>query len=209
MTTPSNAPVPAGWYADPAGSPRSRWWDGTQWTDHYQEPYTPATAAAAAKAPEGAKAYNVWIWLVVLLPYVTLPLLFTLNFDSLFSQVVTSDPSQVIGAELALFLSPGFIAMTVGSYVLTALVIFFAYRDWKTLIAEGVPRPFHWAFVFLNLAIGPVYAIGRAVVVKRRTGHGSGVLWVTIGMLVLTFIVAIVWTILIIGQAMHAVQGIY
>ncbi|MFH6779358.1 DUF2510 domain-containing protein, partial [Clavibacter michiganensis] len=29
--TPS---TPAGWYADPAGSDRLRWWDGTRWTDH-------------------------------------------------------------------------------------------------------------------------------------------------------------------------------
>lgn len=26
--------VPAGWYEDPSGGPRPRWWDGTAWTDH-------------------------------------------------------------------------------------------------------------------------------------------------------------------------------
>lgn len=26
--------VPPGWYADPGGSGRQRWWDGTRWTDH-------------------------------------------------------------------------------------------------------------------------------------------------------------------------------
>lgn len=25
----------AGWYADPGGSGRLRWWDGFRWTDHY------------------------------------------------------------------------------------------------------------------------------------------------------------------------------
>ena len=33
MTTQSN--TPAGWYADPHGTPNLlRWWDGSQWTDH-------------------------------------------------------------------------------------------------------------------------------------------------------------------------------
>ncbi|AQZ69349.1 unnamed protein product [[Actinomadura] parvosata subsp. kistnae] len=32
--------TPAGWYPDPYGEPRLRWWDGNQWTDatHAQEP---------------------------------------------------------------------------------------------------------------------------------------------------------------------------
>lgn len=28
--------VPPGWYPDPSGQQGSRWWDGTQWTDHTQ-----------------------------------------------------------------------------------------------------------------------------------------------------------------------------
>ena len=26
--------TPAGWYPDPAGHARLRWWDGARWTDH-------------------------------------------------------------------------------------------------------------------------------------------------------------------------------
>ena len=28
--------APAGWYADPAGHPGQRWWDGSRWTAHVQ-----------------------------------------------------------------------------------------------------------------------------------------------------------------------------
>ncbi|TDC98634.1 DUF2510 domain-containing protein [Nonomuraea deserti] len=40
--------TPAGWYPDPYGEPRLRWWDGSQWTDatHAQEP-----AAGAPRQP--------------------------------------------------------------------------------------------------------------------------------------------------------------
>jgi hypothetical protein len=43
--------------------------------------------------------------------------------------------------------------------------------------------------VFLS---STVYTIGRAVVVKRRTGHGSAVLWASIGAIVLMFVITIV-----------------
>lgn len=211
MTNPSNAPVPAGWYPDPAGSGRSRWWDGTKWTEDFQQPYAPGAAAVSLKAPEGTKAYNVWIWLVVLLPYITLPLLFTINFGDAFSPEALSDPDRAVYAQFAIFFSPGYIAMIVLGFVTTALVIFFAYKDWRSLQQAGVPQPFHWAFVFLNLAVGPVYAIGRSVVVKRRTGHGSAVMWVTIGMIVLTIVVAIAWSVMLVAQIVQnaAIYGGY
>lgn len=31
---------PAGWYPDPYGSGRLRWWDGTVWRDQYADPPT-------------------------------------------------------------------------------------------------------------------------------------------------------------------------
>ena len=39
-----STPTP-GWYADPAGSGRLRWWSGTEWTEQFQ------TAPAAASNP--------------------------------------------------------------------------------------------------------------------------------------------------------------
>lgn len=208
MTTPTTPPVPAGWYPDPAGGTRTRWWDGTQWTDHFQEPYNPASAAAALRAPEGTKAYNTWIWLVVFLPYVTLPLLFTIDFGSIFRALDPSDPDAVVRAQFAMFLSPGYIALTLGGWVLVALTIFCAYRDWRALQAAGVPQPLHWAWAFFGVAGYPVYPIARSVVVKRRTGHGSAVMWAAIGMIVFTFVVVGIWTGILVSQMLQYVSTI-
>lgn len=39
---------PAGWYADPAGSGRRRWFDGHGWTDRYEDPTVPPARHRAA-----------------------------------------------------------------------------------------------------------------------------------------------------------------
>ena len=57
----------------------------------------------------------------------------------------------------------------------------FAYLDWRELGRRGVPKPFHFAWVFLSSG---VYPIGRSVVVRRRTGKGIAPMWVAIGTLV-------------------------
>ncbi|MFH8346392.1 phospholipid scramblase-related protein [Streptomyces sp. NPDC018045] len=50
----TNANIPAGWYADPQGTPdRLRWWDGSRWTEHthpgHQAQAQPSAAQQAAQ----------------------------------------------------------------------------------------------------------------------------------------------------------------
>ena len=192
----TNTPTtPAGWYPDPRGGPHPRWWDGNQWTENVQEPYSAASAGAIPAAAAGTKVYNPWIWLVVFLPFISLPLLFTIDFGTLLNPAYVNDDQAAMEAQLAILTSPGVVAVTLVSWLAAAATIFCAYRDWKWLVAAGVPKPFHWAWSFIGLAGYPVYAIGRAVITKRRTGHGSAVLWATIGMIVLSVIVAIAWSV--------------
>ncbi|AZS75522.1 Scramblase [Streptomyces lydicus] len=48
----TNANIPAGWYADPQGTPHQlRWWDGSQWTEH-THPGQQAAASAQGGAPQ-------------------------------------------------------------------------------------------------------------------------------------------------------------
>ncbi|WP_031055714.1 phospholipid scramblase-related protein [Streptomyces ochraceiscleroticus] len=54
MTTNSN--VPAGWYADPQGTPdQLRWWDGARWTEH-THPGSQGQATGQAQQPAQAPA---------------------------------------------------------------------------------------------------------------------------------------------------------
>ncbi|MDH6181280.1 hypothetical protein M2152_001462 [Microbacteriaceae bacterium SG_E_30_P1] len=200
MTNPTTPNVPAAWYPDPAGSGRQRWWDGTQWTEHFQDSYTAAAAGGELKAPAGTKSYNVWIWLVTVLPFVTVPFLPLIDVGSAFTRENLQNPEAMDRAQFELLFSPAYISLMLVGLLSTVLIIFFAYKDWSELKKAGVPQPFHWAFVFLNLVIGPVYAIGRSVIVKRRTGHGSAVMWVTIALIVLSIVVVVVWTVALISQ---------
>lgn len=42
---------PAGWYQDPNGSQRTRWWSGAQWTEHYSVEGSPTQSTAAVIRP--------------------------------------------------------------------------------------------------------------------------------------------------------------
>jgi uncharacterized protein YxjI len=56
LTAVTQPPPPPGWYPDPAGSAGTRWWDGQGWTEHVQQPPTPAPVQAPAPPPAGGGA---------------------------------------------------------------------------------------------------------------------------------------------------------
>lgn len=184
--------TPAGWYPDPSGGPNQRWWDGAQWTDQLSNPYAPVEVL---KAPEGTRVYNVWIWLVVFVPYLSLPLLFTTDYSQFLTNVDYTDPTSSSRLQFDMLTSPGVLLGTIVGWVVIAASIVLSWVDWRWLKAAGVPRPFHWAWGFFTLGGYPVYAIGRAVVTRRRTGRGIAVMWAAIAALVLGFIIAIAWAV--------------
>lgn len=183
--------TPAGWYPDPEDATRSRWWNGAQWTEHRSAPAVAAPYAAVSysataadlKAPEGTEWNTAWIWLIVLLPLIPMIGLFSIDWGSLIN---LNDPTGM--SSLAFLVSPGYLVASVGGWVVYGLCVWFAYLDWRELGRRGVPRPFHWAWTFLSSA---VYAIGRSVVVRKRTGRGIAPMWATIATLVISFGAAI------------------
>lgn len=203
MTTPTTPPVPAGWYPDPSGGTRTRWWDGAQWTEHYQDPYNPAAAAVALRAPEGTKPYTPWIWLIAIIPVLPMFGLLGIDWNGMFGAIDPRNEQSVIAAQFAIFTSPAYLGAVIGGWLSYALCAIFAFLDWRELQKRQVPRPFHFAWVFLSSI---VYVIGRSVVVRRRTGDGIAPMWVAIGSLVLSFVVAIVMTIQMMSAIFSAVE---
>jgi hypothetical protein len=198
----STTAVPPGWYPDQTTPGQLRWWDGTQWTAHVQAPYDPATATVIPKAPAGTKTGTVWIWLIVLLPLLSIGSLFLIDIAG-YMQSVMANPTSVSGM-LSLYTSPGYLITLVLSFLLYGLSVLFAAFDARELTKRGVQRPFHWAFAFLG---GIVYVIGRSVVVKRRTGQGLGPLWGAIAVYAFSLIVSMVWTFMMMQAIMNAMPG--
>jgi hypothetical protein len=197
MTDPAVPSTPAGWYADPAGGAQRRWWDGTQWTDHLETPYSTAAAAQPERAPEGTDPYTTWIWPLMVIPVLQLLSVFLIDWEQF---IVTSLTDPGAAAQLDLLTTPGYLAVTALGWITNILFALFAFLDWRELRHRGVPRPFHWAWSFTVLASAwPVYPIGRAIVARRRTGRGLASLWITIASFVLGIIVSF-------GLAIYLVQ---
>ncbi len=178
--------TPAGWYPDPAGSPRSRWWDGAQWSEHFYDPAT-GVPAQGLTAPDGIAVWTPWIWLIIFLPLLSLSSLFSIDLSGYLRAAASGSTSS----SLAMMSSPGYLLSVFGGWGIYALCALFAFLDWRQLKAVGVARPFHFAWVFLY---SPVYAIGRSVVVRRRTGRGIATMWAQIAVIVAILAISIGWT---------------
>ena len=191
MTNPEHVRTPAGWYPDPEGLQRQRYWDGERWTSDVAPPTAPQPYTGARPqltAPPGTGWNTPWIWLVLLLPLLpAIPLLF---LD--WSAFLAVDPDTLetdLESQLAIYTSPAYLTSVIGGWLAWALSVVFAYLDFKTLRDRGVPAPFHWAWAFLSSV---VYAIGRGVVTNRRMGKGIVVVWVAVGVILVGIILGIV-----------------
>jgi hypothetical protein len=183
--------TPAGWYPDPAGSSRNRWWDGATWTENFHDPLAAAQVnAPALKAPEGTSAYNPYI--------LTMIVLLVVSFLSIF---IAANPTTLAAAvEAESSDAPATTAELISNIINFALYVAWvvlAYFDHRALKNAGVPQPFHWAWTFLAAPI--VYFIGRGVVTRRRTGSGIATMWIAIGYLIATFIAVIVLIVAVVG----------
>lgn len=181
--------VPAGWYPDPDGQAAQRWWDGSQWTNDRQGGAADARGqhpllGGEPTVPAGTPVYTVWIWLVVLLPLVSLALFFTNDLGA-FMRDAMADAARPGMGSMAMMTSPGYLVLSALSWVVYGVSVLCAYLDRRSLLEDGYPRTFHWAWAFLSSI---VYVIGRSVLVKRAAGRGTAPMWVSIILTVVTFI---------------------
>jgi uncharacterized membrane protein len=231
----SRLPI-AGWYADPDGRGGQRWWDGTAWTEHTAgapgtSPYSPAPtpsvpapiyapaapvqqqyytpAPAALLAPAGTSASTPWYWLLAIVGNVLAIITVAVQaFSGTLTAVALGGYDSGPLAQLNPFAgyTPISLAFVGLSWVWIALSIVFAALDRRELANRGVPAPFHWAWQFFSIIGAPVYMIGRAVVAKRRTGNGLTALWVWVGLVVLSWIITIIVTVVVAGSAVSSIR---
>ncbi|GAA4267884.1 DUF2510 domain-containing protein [Frondihabitans peucedani] len=185
--------VPPGWYDDPSGAPGSRWWDGTAWTGLTAPP---VAAGAQPEAPwaqdrpllgEGTSVSTVFIWAIVLLPVLALPLSF-LYTPSV--HVETVRPGGIRTLDPASIYTPAYFVSVGSSLALYGLTVVLAFFDRRELLRRGMVRPFHWAWAFLYT---PVYVIGRSVIVHRvAPRRGLWPMWIYIGVVVIVLVLGIV-----------------
>lgn len=184
----SAALPPAGWYPDHTAAPRVRWWNGSAWTDDTRPSLgeslaeaTPYTLHQTAKAvPAGTPVYTPFIWIMTLLPLVSIATLLTIDASALV--VSSTDP-------LAMYRDPGYLTSLALGWIVYGASVLLAYLDHKRLLRDGFDRPFHWAWTFFA---GGVYVIGRSIIVRRRSGRGQAPIWVWASITLFAMIVGIV-----------------
>ncbi|MFO7689029.1 MAG: DUF2510 domain-containing protein [Cryobacterium sp.] len=184
--TPESAAHPPGWYADPMGSPRQRWWDGDRWTADLHDPSLEVYGVAAPTAPAvpigpvsaDTPVYNNFIWAIVLLPVVTLIAASSVDTTASLARAFAGDSSMDPAETLSGLLSW---AVYLGTVAL-------AFLDRRQLARDGFAKPFHWGWAFL--AAG-VYVVGRSVIVRRRSGRGLTPIWVWVGITVVSVIIGV------------------
>lgn len=134
-------------------------------------------------APD-APVDSFWTWIVAVLPFITVPALFLFDFRGYFQASFQGDLYPMSGFMI------GILALDLVSLAVTAFVIVSAWRDYRTLLAQGVVRPFHWAFAFLGSI---VYLIGRHVVLRKVCRTPGWPLWVHLALQVVMLIVMFIW----------------
>lgn len=195
------APVPAGWYPDPAGGPGRRWWNGTAWTEQIEQPYSATYTAPVLSAPAGTAPYTPWIWILALLPLTSLLSFLLLDVEAIVAQSLATDPSDPFAIPAP---TSGELATNVLGIVAWALGILLAFLDWRELKKRRVDKPFHFAW---SILLSLVYVIGRSIVVKRRIGTGLAPMWTAIALTALNLVVIIAVTVQITTAVLAELPG--
>lgn len=199
--------TPAGWYPDSTGT--VRWWDGTQWAPA-PAPMNFATPGQGRVA-DGTSANTVWVWLIVLLPLVSvIPLVgylaqFQHSMIDLLQVIPMDgsevDPQAIVAFQMGIIFNPWYVALMLLGIVTYGLSVWFAFLDARELRRRGFVNPFHWAWTFLSTL---VYVIGRNVVVHRRGGRGAAPLIVLIATQAVLLVGVFIWVGVATSEFMNA-----
>jgi len=122
--------------------------------------------------------------LLPLLSYISF-LFYRPDFSYLSSTDYLNDPTAFQAHYMAEVFSPAYVVILLTGWLSYGLMVVFAWRDVVWLRKQGVVRPFHWAWTFLN---SWVYIIGRSVIVYGvARPRGRAPIWVLIAVAVVGF----------------------
>lgn len=158
-------------------------------TVHYSAP------PARPQLAPGVSTSTPWIWVIVLLPMVSLGSIWLMDPIRFMPSPAELDSAAFM--PLRIWTDPAMLLVAGLSYLAAALTIVAAFLDYRALQRIGVVRPFHWAWSFATLLVSSlVYVIGRTVIVGKVTpGRGGAPLWVAIVVTVLGMINVGIWTV--------------
>ncbi|WP_353808212.1 DUF2510 domain-containing protein [Agromyces sp. SYSU T00194] len=206
MSEPTRTLPKPGWYPDPAGSGRRRWWTGLGWSDRFAEPGQ-IGGLSRNGSTSSESVYGEWIWLVVVLPYVPSLGLFFIDWDRFIAMLTSPNPDVATLAGVQLILDPAYLFLIIGAWVAYFLVIAFAAADRARLRRLGVERPFHWSVAIFSATI---YVVGRSIVVNRRAGGGGlAPIWLLLALLVASSIAGALFGLWFGRELFETVSAVY
>jgi len=150
--------------------------------------------------PPGTRVDTVWIWLLVVVPWVLASTIFLFDVRALFDALWVDDVSGALG-HVVLHL----VVLLGSSLATVCLALLFAFRDARALRAVGVVHPFPWGFAAIA---GIVYVIGRQVVLRKVTRASAAPLAVSIGLYVLWYSAFGVWAVVSVTDALAGLAGL-
>jgi hypothetical protein len=127
----------------------------------------------------GRRRSPFWIWVVVAVPLLLALLDASLFLDAGYRSYLT-DPDPA-GAEILRWEIPKLLLRIPAGLV----IVLSAVADSRALRAGGLTRPVPWAWALLSLVDVPLYAMLRALHVRRWSGRGLAPLVVGIVSMVL------------------------
>src|SRR5690606_11100066 len=137
--------------------------------------------------PPGTRVGTVWIWLIVVMPWVVTSTIFLFDIGTVLDALWTDDLGGAIGHVVV-----HVTVLVISSLATIGCALFFAHRDSRWLRAAGVVRPFPWGYAAIA---GLVYVIGRQLVLRKVTPASAAPLAVSILLYVLWYSAFGVWAI--------------
>lgn len=173
----------------------------------YAGSVAPYGVQEAKKVPAGTPVDTVWIWLLVALPVLAIIPLFLWDFEGYMVRSM-SMPGSISPVESALgpYSDPAYLTLTLLSWLVYGVSVWFAFLDSSALKRLGYERRFHWAWAFLSSL---VYVIGRSVVVRKQAGRGFAPMWAAIAVAVALTIAVTAWTVVVISNSISTAIEMY